>query len=111
MVDLPAPDSPIRPSTSPLLTLTSTLSTMTLPAMLSSRRPLICKMTWSFMLGFPVQSSAWAPDGRASMDNIQSTTRLIDTVNKAIVAAGYMGAIMPKLIAAAFSRTMPPKSA
>ena len=34
------------------------------------------------------QSSACAPDGRASIDSIQSTTRLTDTVSKAMVAAG-----------------------
>ena len=41
----------------------------------------------------------------------QSTTKLTPTVRSAIAAAGISGAERPKLIACAFSRTMPPQSA
>src|SRR6218665_1534697 len=47
----------------------------------------------------------------ARTDSSQSTTRLMPIVNSAIASAGKSGAIPPKLIACALSRTMPPQSA
>src|SRR5471030_916124 len=47
----------------------------------------------------------------ARTDNSQSTIRLIPIVSSAIAAAGTSGAMPPKSITCALSRTMPPQSA
>ena len=55
--------------------------------------------------------SAGAPNGRAEIERIQSTTRFTPIVMMAMAMAGQSGASRPKLIAGVLSRTMPPQSA
>ncbi len=110
MVDLPAPDSPIRPSTLPFCRSKETPSTI-----VTRLRRLAGRIAGRFDLqvanGKKLQASPRPPLRLDVRLNSQSTTRLTQTASAAIAAAGMSAAPMPKMMPSLFSLTMPPQSA